>query len=30
MPLHNLHACDLDTIERIGAVSLPAHLAAIY
>ena len=30
MPLHNLHACDLDTIERIGSVSLPAHLAAIY
>jgi hypothetical protein len=22
-PLHNLHAPDLDTIERIGAVSLP-------
>jgi hypothetical protein len=23
--LHNLFAADLDTIERIGAVSLPAH-----
>jgi hypothetical protein len=30
--LHNLYAADLDTIERIGAVSLPAHApgAALY
>ncbi len=28
MPLHNLFAPDMDSIERIGAVSLPAHVAA--
>ncbi len=27
MPLHNLFAPDIDTIERIGAVSLPAVAA---
>lgn len=27
VPLHNLFAPDLDTIERIGAVSLPAFAA---
>ena len=27
MPLHNLFAPDMDTIERIGAVSLPAVAA---
>lgn len=26
-PLHNLFAADLDTVERLGAVSLPAHAA---
>jgi hypothetical protein len=26
-PLHNLFAADLDTIERIGAVSLPGMVA---
>lgn len=26
-PLHNIHAVELDTIERLGAVSLPAHSA---
>ena len=30
LPLHNLYAADLDTVERIGSVSLPAHLAAVY
>ena len=28
-PLHNLFAPDIEAIERIGAVSLPAHLAHI-
>jgi hypothetical protein len=28
VPLHNLFAPEMDAIERIGAVSLPAHLAA--
>jgi hypothetical protein len=27
-PLHNLFAPDMETIERIGAVSLPAHVAS--
>lgn len=26
-PLHNLYGADMETIERIGAVSLPAHVA---
>jgi len=26
-PLHNLYACDVDIIERIGATSLPAGIA---
>jgi hypothetical protein len=26
-PLHNLYAADIATLERIGAVSLPAHVA---
>jgi hypothetical protein len=26
-PLHNVFAPDIETIERIGAVSLPAHVA---
>jgi hypothetical protein len=26
-PLRNLYAPDIDTLERIGAVSLPAHAA---
>ena len=26
-PLHNVHAVEMDTIERLGAVSLPAHSA---
>ena len=25
VPLHNLCAVEIDTIERMGAVSLPAH-----
>ena len=25
-PLHNLYACDVDVIERIGATSLPAGI----
>lgn len=25
-PLHNMYACDVDMIERIGATSLPAGL----
>jgi hypothetical protein len=29
VPLHNLFALDVDAIERIGAVSLPAHVAAL-
>jgi hypothetical protein len=28
-PLHNLYAPDLDTIERIGAVSLPAYASGV-
>jgi hypothetical protein len=28
VPLHNLFAPELDAIERIGSVSLPAHVAA--
>ena len=28
-PLRNLFALDVDAIERIGAVSLPAHLEAV-
>ena len=27
MPLHNLFAVEVETIERMGAVSLPAHYA---
>jgi hypothetical protein len=27
-PLHNLFAADMATIERIGAVSLPRHVAS--
>lgn len=26
-PLHNLYACDVDMIERIGATSLPAGIS---
>ena len=26
-PLHNLYACNVDMIERIGAMSLPAAIA---
>jgi hypothetical protein len=29
VPLHNLFALDVDAIERIGAVSLPAHVSAL-
>jgi hypothetical protein len=28
VPLHNLFAPEMDAIERLGAVSLPAHVAA--
>ena len=28
VPLHNVFAPEMDAIERMGAVSLPAHLAA--
>ncbi len=26
-PLHNVYAVEMGTIERLGAVSLPAHAA---